>query len=202
MSEQKPTEQELQLQLENVRAENLAAQERLAEQQQRAAKAQEENRQMNFNTNLERAIENTGLKTLSAVDQQEFLSVVKSFMKFDVKADGSFDVVDEKGRPVDFDDAFRDFAIKRSVFFDGRSMKSLTTPPDELAKSTMTTAEKSHYIAKFGLARFEALPMYPPKKYNLATITAAEYLKLSATEKAKIANRVGEAGISEILRRK
>jgi hypothetical protein len=196
------TEAELQLQLETVRKENLAAQERLAEQQQNAAAAQKERQEIAFNTNLERAIAGTGLKTLSVVDPKEFLDVVKSFLRFDVKADGSFDVIDGKGRSVDFDDAFREFAIQRAVFFDGRSLRSLQTPPDELCKSEMTTAQKSAYVAKFGLAAFEKIPLLAPNKYNLATLDAATYSKLSPAEKAKIIAKIGEAGVSEILRRR
>ena len=202
MTEHKPTEQELQLQLETVRSENLQAQERLAQQRQQAAAVQKERQEMNFQANLKKAIAGTGLKTHSVVDEGEFLTVVRSLLKFDIRPDGSFDVVDEKGKAVNFVDAFKDFASNRLYFFDGRTTKNLTTPPDELSKSTMTTAEKSAYITKFGGAAFEALQLYPKVKVNLATILGSAYAKLSPPEKAGIIEKVGEAGVSEILRRR
>jgi len=202
VTEHKPTEQELQLQLETVRSENLQAQERLAQQRQQAAAVQKERQEMNFQANLKKAIAGTGLKTHSVVDEGEFLTVVRSLLKFDIRPDGSFDVVDEKGKAVNFVDAFKDFASNRLYFFDGRTTKNLTTPPDELSKSTMTTAEKSAYITKFGGAAFEALQLYPKVKVNLATILGSAYAKLSPPEKAGIIEKVGEAGVSEILRRR
>ena len=138
----------------------------------------------------------------SVVDPAEFLSFVKSAFKFNLAADGSFDVVNERGKTLDFDEAFKDWAVKKSFLFDGRTIKSLSIPPSEITMSDMTTAQKSAYITKHGLAAYEKLDLYPRAKVNISTITGDEYRKLPSSEKVKIIERVGEQGVSAIMRRK
>ena len=200
---QQLTEVEAELQLAKIRADNLLAQERIAEQQQKINAAQAERKQVAFHENLARAVAGTGLKTASSVDQKDFIEALQLTMKFDVKADGTFDVVDRKGKPVEFADAFRQWASERTFWFDGRSLKRLETSPDDLCKSDMTTAEKAQYISKHGLDAFEKIPNVPKAPPpNVATMTSAEYTKLDAGQKAKLINKLGIAGIEEILLRR
>ena len=75
-----------------------------------------------------------------------------------------------------------------------------------LAKEDLRTAkEKSDFIAANSLAVFEALPMKRPVKIDGRDIDSLDretYLALPPAERAKIADKVGEYGISRILLRR
>ena len=72
-------------------------------------------------------------------------------------------------------------------------------------------AAKSRFIAEHGIAEWEALPFDAKSPgankvvtdaIPLASMTCAEYMRLSVAEKSKLAGEIGAAGIERIMARK
>jgi len=200
------TEAEIELELEEAKRGRIAEEQKLAEEQQRVAAVLEERRRTALSENLKREIMATGLRPY---DSPEDLKLVmeKQGIKFNINNNGTFDLTDANGRRVEFGAALESLAKDRRWLFDGRSLHRLDRQEQrgEITRADLkTTAEKSAYISKFGLAAFEALKQRPSgsTSTNVLTMRAADYNRLGLREKSKLIDEYGTAAVQEILRRR
>jgi hypothetical protein len=205
LTETELTETELELKLEETKRSRIAEEKELAESQQRVAEILEERRNIAFSESLRKKILATGLK--SYCSDEELRLVMAKRYTFNVHNNGSFDLADANGRRVEFGSALESLAEEKKFLFDGRSLKRLQRDEQrgEMTRADLrTTAEKSAYISKFGLAAFEALKARPsgPTSTNVLTMRAADYNKIGLREKSRIIDEFGTAAVEEILRRR
>jgi hypothetical protein len=165
----------------------------------------EERRDTAFNENLRKEILATGIK--SYCSDEELRLVMAKRYTFNVHSNGSFDLTDANGRRVEFGAAFESLAEEKRYLFDGRTLQRFDRQEQrgEITRADLrTTAEKSAYINKFGLAAFEALKQRPsaPASTNVLTMRAADYNRLPLREKSRIIDEFGTATVEEILRRR
>jgi hypothetical protein len=201
-TETKPTEQELALQLEEARRARIAEEKALAESQQRTAEALEERRQIAFSTRLRAEIAATGLK--SYLSDEELKLVMQKEFKFNIGSNGSFSLTDERGRQVEFSAALESMATSKGYLFDGRTTQRLHRQDKEITRADLTTfAEKSEYIKKFGLEKFEQLKAKPSVPAgHVLSMNAAQYSQLSLAERSKFVATYGSDAVAEILTRR
>jgi len=194
------TEQETEL--ERLRLERITRETELAETQKQIAAQKAEHRDRVFRHNLHEAVKATGLKPLSIIDPDDLVQFVQIGLRLEVNEDGTFTAHDERGRVLEFEKAFRTFAIQRPHLFDGRTTKRLQDD-NALYRSEMTIAEKAAYIAKSGLNNFQRLPMHrPAPKVSLDRMTATDWQRLTPKQKAGIVEAHGSEIVSEILKRR
>jgi hypothetical protein len=194
--------QELQLNLEHARRENLQTQERLAEQQQHTEQLRHERHQIDIDVALKKALQSTGIKFYPQHDELKL--ILGTRWSFDIAHDGRVEATDKNtGKIVDFEKAVIEFALGKSFLADGRTLKRYVVPEKELSKADFATAaQKAQFIARNGVQTWERLPLRPSMPVNVRTMTAADYAKLPRAEKVKLVDRYGQSFVSEVLKRK
>jgi len=195
-------ELELQTELESIKNKNLELEARIAESAPRLEEIEAERKESEFNTKLSRMVAELGLERGLSLTERAFLGILKRDLKLEVSTDGTIYPVSDAGHPLNFEAVLRSYAEKNAYMFEGRSVDRLKKHASELYRSEMSDAQKSAYISKHGADAYQRLPVMPKPRISLSTINAEEYRKLPSSEKIRIINQVGEAGVSEILKRK
>jgi len=192
----------LEVQLEEQRTKRLESEAEAARQQKLADDSRRERQEINFRTNLANAVKASGLKTY-VTDHDDLYNVLKLSFKFEIKSDGSFDVLDDRNRRIEFGKAFEQFAMQRPHFFDGRSLAPLMKPKAELSKADFqTSAAKAKFIRENSLEAWESMPLRPSPPVNIQTMTARDYNSLPLSERSRLISQYGSEWLADLLLRK
>jgi hypothetical protein len=198
----------LQLDIALLQKQKAEAESTRAEIEDRQRKDQEQTRQTRAAETFRSAVGKTGIRFFM---EEEDLKTVLKTMHYTVTASNagdSFRVLDENGKQIELERAIEALGAKHPNLIQSGGehllpLRDETGAYREPARSDYTTlAAKSRYISEFGLSRWEQMSAHPTKKAPTSQLDAKSYSRLSLREKSALVSEIGEAGVSEILRRR
>lgn len=189
-----------QLALEKERVKRLELERSARREQKQNEKLAAENRAMKFNDQLRREIASSGVGDFYP-DDSELQRILegKYGAKFLIRDTGEFNV-EIAGRQAAFTELVQRLAVESPTLLkDRNSIKHLQPEQPIRSKADLkTNSDRLAYIEKFGVSRYESLPLRSVPDGERATITADQYRAMSAAQ--KVALRLTEYEIGYLLK--
>lgn len=176
-----------------------------AELNAKAQKMEEEQRQLSFKVECDKAVDgfelDTGLKFAAERDVIHKLLMTEPGIEVKPDEDGHL-VIHKDGHKVKYAALLEDFAVSRPwCVASWGSLRAVAQEPQSLAEFR-DNHEKIRYITKFGLDKFESLPRERVEKLTVSTMSAADFHKMSTREKVKFVEKYGEDAVALVCGRK
>lgn len=208
---EKKSIEELEQEIKAAQAEHAAVVEAQKKSKQEFEATVGEYKETNASNAFDEAIRKTGIAFHASREDVRTLLTDKNVGGYSVEFsnDGKHCLVkDRDGRPVDSVESALEQLVRECPYLAEHTQHLTQRDPQSgqfqtLAKSDFANAaQRSRFIEREGLARFEALPLRHEKVTPLHSMTAAEYSRLSPAQKSQIIRDIGEDGLSMILKRK
>lgn len=204
---QQLTPEQMSLRIEELRAQQAADNLARSTAETARLKAQQDLQEVNAEQTLIQSIAGTGITYFP--NSGEIKTILKSmgFMFTASTRGDQIRVVTPEGKSVTLEAALERLAVEKPYLTDSDTTKHLRPRNEEGEFSELcrddfkTVAAKSRFISE-NPGKWESLPQHRAPKSPAHLITAAEYSRLSVSQKSKMIEEVGVDGIALILKRK